>query len=521
MTTNDQHGTDAFRDSISTPDHVESRIGRLEFVDGAPTAETAGRVYDHLDFVYGVQAFLSGYPGASMHAIHRGLRSIGVEDHSVLLFSELMDSQSVFLTANCDTVYALSFLDLTDGPMILDVPRMPEGSAILGTIDDLWFRWVTDVGVPGPDRGTGGRYLIVGPGHDGVLPDSGFHVSHARTTHVIALLRAFMIDGDPERPAAAIREGLRISPYRPGGAGTSVATFLGGGAPLTPVEPPTETTFVEGSGVAFNTVPPNDASYWEHMHDFIQSQPSGAGDPDVLGLFAALGISKGSPFAPDERMRRVLDEAVAVGNATARTVSFAPREEEGFAYYEGSQWMNMLFLGGYEFLAPPPEITPEGVVAVPDDGARKLNARIAFFYPYTGITPAMCMRLTGIGSQYLIAVRDADGEYLDGSRTYRLTLPAGIPQARFWSIMIYDRQTRSMLQTGQRYPDIGSQVGDVREEEDGSTVIHLGPDEPEGRASNWLQTDPSRGFFAILRFYSPTAAFFDKSWRAGEITRVE
>lgn len=507
-----------FLPSISTPDRVESRIGTLDFVDGAPSAETAARVYDHLDFVYGVQAFLSGYPGASMHAIHKGLRSIGVEDNSVLLFSELMDARSIFLTANSDTIYAISFLDLTNGPIILDIPRMPEGSAILGTIDDLWFRWVTDVGMPGPDRGTGGRYLIVGPDYDGVLPESGFHVSRARTTHVIALLRAFMIDGDAARPVAAIREGVHITPYRPGGAGTSVASFLSGAAPLGPVEPPAETTFVEGSGVAFNTVPPNDWTYWEHMHEFIQSQPVGAGDPDLLGLFAAVGIAKGAPFAPDDRMRRVLEEAAVVGNASARTVSFAPREEEGFAYYEGSQWMNMLFLGGYDFLTPPPEITPHGVVRDPGNGARKLNSRIAFLYPYTGITPAMCMRLTGIGSQYLMTMRDSEGEYFDGARNYRLTLPHGIPHSRFWSVMLYDRQTRSMLQTDQRFPDLGSQLGEVRAEEDGSTVIHLGPDEPAEHDGNWLQTDPAKGFFVILRVYSPTAAFFDKSWRPSEVT---
>ena len=115
------------------------------------------------------------------------------------------------------------------------------------------------------------------------------------------------------------------------------------------------------------------------------------------------------------------------------------------AYYPGSAWFNMLWAGGYEFLTPPPEITPEGVKQSPSDGARKLNARIVFFYPATGITPAMCMRLTGMGSQYLMASRGADGEYLDGARDYRLHLPADVPESRFWSVMVYDRQTRSML----------------------------------------------------------------------------
>lgn len=506
--------------SISTPDHVDSRLGPLEFVDGAPSDATANLLYEHLHFINGVKAFIDGYPGASLVALRRGFRSVGVEDNSILLFSELMDSASLFLTANTDTIYALGFLDLRDGPMVVDVPAIPAPSGFLGTVDDMWFRWITDMGLPGPDRGTGGRYLIVGPGYDGPLPEGGFYVSHSRTSRVILLLRAFMIDNDPSAALEAIRSGLRISPYVPGGAGTSVATFLAGDAPLAAVKAATETTFVEGSHLSFNTVPPNDWSFWEYINELIQDEPVGSGDPDLLGLLATVGISKGRAFAPGERMRTTLEDALTVGNATARTLSFAPRKEEGWAYYPGSQWMNMLFSGGYEFLAPPPEITANGVVPVEGDGARKLNARIAFFYPYTGITPAMCMRLTGIGSQYLIAMRDADGAFLDGARDYRITLPPNIPQSRFWSVILYDRQTRSMLQTGQPKPSFGSQSGLVQTNADGTTTIHIGPTAPQGAESNWLQSVPGKGHFVVLRFYNPLQSFFDKSWRPSEIEAV-
>ena len=174
-------------------------------------------------------------------------------------------------------------------------------------------------------------------------------------------------------------------------------------------------------------------------------------------------------------MRAILEEAVAVGNATARTLFFAARESEGFAYYPGSAWFNGLWVGGYQFLTPPPEITADGVQQHASDGARKLNSRIAFLYPATGVTPAMCMRLTGIGSQYLIASRDANGEFLDGARNYRLTCPPDIPESRFWSVMLYDRQTRSMLQTDQPMPGLGSQSGTVEQNADGSTDLYFGP----------------------------------------------
>ena len=507
--------------SISTADRLESRLGTLEFRDGAPSEATARLLYDHLDFVHGVEAFINAYPGASMAALRQGFLSAGVEDNTVLLFSELMDSASVFLTANCDTVYFLSFIDLTDGPMVLDVPRLPAKSGIVGTIDDMWFRWVTDCGLPGPDRGQGGRYLIVGPGYEGPLPEGGFYVSRARTTRVILLGRAFMIDNDPGPTGAAIRDGVRISKYAPGTEGTSVATFLAGEAPLGQAPDMPETRFVEGSGMSFNTVPPNDSAYWELINGLVQEEPVGSGDPETLGLLASVGIVKGQPFKPSERLGKVLDDAVVVGNATARTVSFAPRTEEGFAFYPGSAWTNMLFVGGYEFLDPPPQITADGVVPAASDGARKLNARIAFFYPATGITPAMCMYLTGLGSQYLIAMRASDGEYLDGSRTYRITLPPDVPAARFWSVVLYDRQTRSMLQTEQRKPDVGSQSPSVETNPDGSIDVYFGPQAPAGREGNWIQTVPGKGFFAILRLYSPLKSFFDRTWRPSEIENYQ
>ena len=166
----------------------------------------------------------------------------------------------------------------------------------------------------------------------------------------------------------------------------------------------------------------------------------------------------------------------------------------------------MLWVGGYEFLTPPPEITAEGVKQRPSDGARKLNSRSAFYYPATGNTPAMCMRLTGIGSQYLMASRDANGEYLEGGRNYRLNLPAEIPESRFWSVMVYDRQTRSELQTDQPFPSLGSQSGAVEQNADSSTDLYFGPRAPEGKEHNWIQTIPGKGWFPDPALVQPSPA---------------
>jgi hypothetical protein len=501
--------------SIAEPDRFDSRVGTLESVDGVPSAETAERLYDHLDFVHGLNAYLDGFAGPSTYAIRKGFHDVGVEDNQILIFSELLGSESVFLTANADTVYYLGVVDLTSGPMVVETP--PQA---LGVFDDMWWGWIIDFGLPGPDRGEGGRFLIVPPGYDGPLPVSGYHVAHSRTSRALLLGRSFLTDDDPAPTVATIKRTLKLYPYAPGNFGTSIGTLLEGEVhPATPAQVP-ETVFVEGSGKAFNTVPPSDIGFFELMNEVVQDEPAGSADTDLAGHLAAIGIVKGKPFEPDERMRRTLEDAAAVGAATSRALFFDSRASEEFAFYEDSGWFNPLWVGGYTFETPPPLVTEDGIKPFPATGIRKLHSRTAFFYAATGVTPAMCMRLTGVGSQYLMAVRDADGNPLDGATTYQMTLPPDIPAARFWSVTLYDNQTRSMLETSQ-FPRAGSQsypTPAATPNDDGSTTLTFGPERPsDSPEENWIQTTEGKGWFPILRLYSPLESFFDKSWRAGEI----
>ena len=507
--------------SISTPERLDTRIGTLDLIDGVPSAETADLVFDHLDFVHALNVFLNGYAGASTVAMLKGFQEAGVGYNEILIFSELMGSESLFLTANADTVYFLGIVDLTSGPMVVDTP--PQALALF---DDMWFQWIVDFGLPGPDRGEGARFLLVPPGYDGPLPDSGYHVRHSRTTRALLLGRSFMVDDDPAPTVELIKSTLKLYPYARGGVGTSIATLLEGHVQPDPPADIPDTTFVEGSGNAFNTIPPTGVAFYELLNELVQAEPAGTTDIELMGQLAAIGIVKGELFEPDERMRGILEQAAAVGSATSRALVFDARASEGFAYYgDGSAWFTNLFVGGYNFETPPPLVTKEGIRPNPATGARKLHSRTAFFYGYTGITPAMCMRLTGVGSQYLIATQDADGSRLDGARTYRVTLPPDIPAARFWSFTLYDTETRSMLQTPQRYPRAGSQsypTPAATANADGSTTITFGPEQPsDSPEGNWIQTTAGKGWFVALRLYSPLQAFFDKSWRPSEIEVVD
>jgi hypothetical protein len=504
--------------SISTPDKVESRLGVLEFKDGVPSKATEEKVYDNLDFTYAFRAFMDNMRGVSIHALRKGMQSIGVKDNEVLVFSDLMDAKSLFLTANADTVYVMGSLDLTKGPMVLETPPK-----FLGAVQDAWFRWVVDLGLPGPDRGEGGKYLIVPPGYEGALPEGGFFVARARTNSIVWFGRSFLEKNDPKPVVDTIRKFTKVYPYEPGGVGTPIAEFLAGKAKLGRVGPPPATVFHEGSGKVMNTIPPNDWSYYEMLNEVVQQEPATSLDPELMGPLAAVGIVKGKPFAPDARMKKIMTEALAVANATSRSLFMSLRDPSWY-YYPGSAWMNYLFETGYEFETPIPLITREGVKPFPATGYRTMDARTNFFYGITGITPAMAMRLPGIGSQYLLAYVDAGKQHFDGAKTYKVTLPKDIPEANFWSFTLYDNQSRSMLDTLQRYPRAGSQSYPspaAEADADGSTTVYFAPTQPAGvKRGNWIQTTPGKGWFAILRLYSPLEPFFAKTWRPSEIELV-
>jgi hypothetical protein len=507
-------------ESITTPEEVKSILGTLHFDNGVPDKATTETLYYHLDLTYAYRAFMDNMRGVSIAAIRKGMQDIGVKDGEVLLFSELMDSNSLFLTANCDTIYAMGSLDLTKGPMVVETPPQ-----FLGVVQDAWFRWVTDLGLPGPDRGLGGKYLIVPPGYQGALPEGTFNVAHARTDMILWFGRSYLKDGsDPKPVVDTIRKTLKVYPYTPGGVGTPIAEFLEGKAPLAPVKEPPVTVFHEGSGKVMNTVPPNDWTFYEMLNEIVQREPATSLDAELMGPIAAIGIKKGQPFKPDARMKKIMTEALTLANATSRTLFTSPRHADWY-FYPDSAWYNWLFLTGYQFETPIPQITKEGAKPYPPTGYRTMDARTTFFYGVTGITPAMAMRLTGIGSQYLIALVDADKNYFDGSKTYKMTLPRDVPAEKFWSLTLYDNQTRSMLATPQRFPRAGSQSYPspaAEQSSDGSTTVYFGPKQPEGVArGNWIQTDPENGWFVILRLYSPLESFFDKSWRPSEIELVK
>lgn len=466
--------------SMTTPDSVETRLGTLRFFDGLPDEETMQKVYDNLDFQRGVQAFLTALPAASLEAIRTGLRIAGPANQTALITESLLDSRTLVLTANSETVYVTAWLDTSDGPLVIEVPPR-----VLGMVDDSWCRYVTDVGNAGPDKGKGGKYLLLPPDYRGDVPE-GYFVARSRTYGNLFFCRGFIADGDLRPAVANAKEHLRIYP-------------------LADAANPPAVTFVNYSGLVFNTVFANDASFFDQVAAVVQHEPLDAIDPETRGLLAAIGMRHDEPFAPDARMAGVLAEAAAVGNATARAIAFSTRDPDAYPY-PGSAW-KVLWIGNNH------EFSPSGVL--------NLDARILFFYAVFGISPAMTLRMIGVGSQYISAERDATGNYLDGAKTYRLHLPPNIPAKDFWSLLVYDPQTRSMLQTDQQFPSLSSQKKDIAINPDTSVDVYFGPKPPSGKETNWVQTIPGKGWWVMLRFYGPLEAWFDKIWQPGEIEKLD
>ncbi len=476
-------------DSISTPDQVETSIGTLKFLDGAPYRETAKRVYNYLDTMRGVDAFLKGMPGASLQGLIRGAHSQdAVECHQVLFFDKLMDSQSLYLTGNTSTMYVLPNLDLErDGPTVLEAP-----AGMLGAVKDAWFRYVQDVGPAGPDKGQGGKYLVLPPDYEGEVP-AGYFVVRPRTYDVWVFMRASVAKG-LGAAAKNVKDNLRIYP-------------------LARKDNPPKMEFISGSGKAFNTIHANDYTFYEHLNEVIQKEPLDMLDPETRGLFASIGMEKGKPFQPDERMKNILTDAVAIANAAARSIVWHPRTDgimKGIEVYPGedSAWM-MGWVDKNVFF--------NGV----DGKTMNSDARVMFHYPYTAVTPAMAVTKAGVGSDYGIAYVDSQKQPLNGSKTYKLRLPPNPPAKDFWALTMYDNQTRSMLQTSQPFPTVGSQTEGLKQNEDGSYDIYFAPKPPKGYENNWLETVPGKGWFVALRLYGPLEPWIEKTWRPGEIELVK
>ena len=474
--------------SITAPDSVETSIGTMKFFDGVPDAASVAASYDFLDRSRAVNVFINSIQMMSAYMLREGQASMGADaSNKIAIWDNLMDSKTILLTGNTSTMYAVGFLDLAkDGPTVIDLPP-----GMLGVLDDMAFRYMSDLGVAGPDKGKGGKFLVLPPNYKGDVPD-GYFVVPSKTNGVWVFTRGYLdkkLPLDKAIPAASknIRDHLKVYP-------------------LKSKDNPPATEFINVSGKVMNTIVPNDYSFFEKLHDLIQGEPDEYLGPEAKGMMAAIGIEKGKPFNPDARMKKILMDAAAIGNTAARAISYFPRDPGNMLYGKDSSWIMAYANKDTAFLK---------------DGAFNLEARALFHFGYIVVSPAMAVTIPGKGSDYALIAVDSKKQALDGAKTYKLTMPKDVPAKDFWALTMYDTQTRSQLQTDQQFPTLGSQTKGIKTNADGSYDIYFAPKPPKGKEGNWLQTVPGKSWWLALRIYGPEEPWIKQTWRPGELELVE
>jgi hypothetical protein len=463
---------------------VDSHIGKLEFTrvlpGGYPTKDTVQRLYDERDFQRAVQGYLWAIPMVSTGGLKRVVAEAGASDGVFVPLTKYA-SLSHFLTPNATTPYMLTVFNLGEtGPFVFEVPSGPTA----GFVDDLWQRPVTDIGQPGPDKGNGAKFLVLGPGQSAPTDVQGYIPVQSSTNNNFMIIRMLSADAAENQ---SMQNKLRAYPY-------SQRDNPPAAKMVEPIPYPTSTTM--GS-------PARGIAYFEVLAELVQQEPVLERDRIMMGMLRSIGIEKGKSFSPDERMKKILEEAAVIGEAMAMANDFEKRGMPTAHYADGSTWDVALLLN-------PSQET---------ENYTQIDERAAWFYEATATSAGMTTKTPGIGSVYLSAYRDKDGDWLDGARTYRLRVPPNPPVNQFWSLTAYDVRTRSLLQNKEQISDRSSRQ-DLVKNPDGSVDVYVGPTPPKGFEKNWVPSVPSQAWFAYFRLYGPTEAHFDRAWVLPDLEKV-
>lgn len=408
-----------------------------------PQAE-AEALRDELYYQQAVQAYIAMLPALNVIGMRDGSEATFGAGYNVLpIWKERMDSRAWVPTPNADVIYSMSYLDLKEtGPLVVAAPPN-----VIGMFTDFFQNTITDVGAIGPDRARGGLYLLLSPDYAGKVPQ-GYFAFTSPTYNVFLFFRTVMkqgTDGPDPAPAVALAEQTRIYP---------LWTMEKDVKPM---------AFPDGSGKRIDMMYPVDAAYWTKLKEFVDYEPVEAIDPIVRGTLAQIGILKGQPFAPTDKQKELLQKAVETAPKMLLASRQLGRPDRRNLYYTDRQFENVWAGATSEWL---------------QDDYLDFIQRGTYFQVAYSSAPAMVMRTINAGSKYPVALRDAKGDFLDGTNTYRLRLPPNPPAALFWAVTAYNITDGTMPETPQLLPSINA-FNDVAKNADGSIDLWFGPAKPD------------------------------------------
>ncbi|WP_324353009.1 DUF1254 domain-containing protein [Methyloceanibacter sp.] len=489
--------------ALAQTDRFEA-LADLPFEQNRATPETAQTLLDELEFQQATQAYLWAMPLINTLGMKFGSEEVFGAGYNVLpVWKERLDPKTLVTTPNSDVLYAMSYVDMGEtGPIVFEAPPNLQGILL-----DFWQRPIPvdggtffgDVGLPGPDAGKGGKFLVLPPGYDGDVPE-GYYVYRSGTNNLFIFLRAFYQDPDDLTPAVKLMEQAKIYPLN------------------LPEDERKPMKFPNASGVSANMLPRSDATAFEQLKWLVDSEGESLASADGLGLLANVGIIAGRPFEPNAKQRTILDAAAKTAYKTSRVIGTQPEiGGRDLRVYKDRKWVNPI----NNVTEPGAEKTLDLTWRNKAAGFYEIEPRVWMFTDYYSLSPGMVSLTPGKGAFYVIAFEDADGDALSGDASYKVTLPPDVPAELFWSLTLYEAENASGLATdARRFPSLGSRDEPVQNA-DGTTTLYVGPKAPDGKEVNWLPTAPGRGFFAILRLYGPGEKAIDYSWTPGDFEKVE
>ncbi|MGI9244813.1 MAG: DUF1254 domain-containing protein [Verrucomicrobiales bacterium] len=431
-----------------------------------------------------IEAYKFFFPTLATEAVFQQFVPHGAVPNRVGIIMP-QDPEQQFSVSNQDTPSIISVFDLRDGPMVIDIPAGP----VMGLMNDHHMEWYGDMGVIGPGKGKGEKDLLVPPGYDEEIPD-GYHPFYSKTWESLMLGRVVVKSGS-YKEAVEIAQKIKIYPLSEAGKPSNykIIDIKGQAAPLPMLK-------WESS-----------MDYWTQLHAVVDRETAQPKHRAMLGMLAELGIKKGQPFEPDARMKGILAEAVATGFGEMNVAFLAnPRPER--LIWEDRLWESVPLAGSLD-----PETKEFG-----DANHRDLLANDHYFFMAFGTSAGIGREQVGQGSLYFVGMRDDSGTYLDGAKNYKLNIPGPVPAKLFWSVTVYDSETRTIIDSGQGRGAVRTMFENPQPNADRSFDIFFGPDKPaDGRENHWVKTIPGKGWFTFLRMYGPEKPVFDGSYKLPNI----